>query len=176
MLTAHLLNAQESKKTRAELRKEKKEQREKETAVKKELMLSILESRQWVLEANVLQDRYGQSYIMDSNLNFVGVSGETGTIQLGVSDEMGLNGVGGITLDGSVKTYKLDPGKKPNSGITLELSISGAVMGHITVQFNISADGSASATVTSMDGGRLTYRGEIKPLSESSVYKGSSFN
>lgn len=171
-----VISAQNEGKSRAELRKEKKEQREKEMILNKEIAMFVLESRQWVLEADALQDRYGETFIIESNLNFVGVNKEEATVQLGVSDEMGLNGVGGITLDGKIGKYELNPGKKPNSGITLNLSVSGAVMGHVTINFSISADGNATATVNGMDGARLTYRGRIVPLAESTVYKGSSFN
>ncbi len=174
-IVATYSTAQE-KKSRAELRKEKKEQREKEMAVKKEQMIALLETRQWILEANTLQDRSGQSYIIESNLNFVGVVKEKATVQLGVSDQMGLNGVGGITLDGTISKYEMNPGKKANSGITLEINVSGAVMGFVTINFSIGADGGASATVTGMNGERLTYRGDIKSLAESTVFKGSSFN
>lgn len=152
--------------------KERKGYKEKVLIENRTRTLQILSSQAWVLEANTLQDRYGETYILNPSLNFVGVAGDKSTIQLGENGEIGLNGVGGITLDGNVQKYELTEGKKTNSPMSINLQVVGSSSGFVSILVNVSPDGSASATVTDVQGNRLTYRGQIKALGESTVYKG----
>ncbi len=154
-------------------RAERKEYRLKELTDQQEVTMAILDSREWVLEAFQIQDRYGESANVLPTLNFVGVAGDQSTVQLGSGGDIGWNGVGGITVEGSVRSYKLKEGKKKASGATLQLEVSGASSGHISLSIFVSADGSATATVSDNFGDRLTYRGRIVPLAQSTVYKGS---
>lgn len=152
--------------------KERKEYKQKILIDSKQKTLVALNSRAWVLEANTVQDHYGESYIIEPSLNFVGVAGENSTLQLGESGAIGINGVGGITLDGKVKKHDIDEGKKATSPMSVRLEVSGASSGFVSILVNVSPDGNASATVTDMYGNRLTYRGQIKALGESRVFKG----
>ena len=46
--------------------------------------MQLLTSRAWVLEAHQIQGKYGESAIIEPNLNFVGVAGETSTVPVGI--------------------------------------------------------------------------------------------
>ena len=153
-------------------KKERKEYRMKVRVEQQEKTMQILESRAWVLEAHTIQDRYGSSAPIIPSLNFVGVDGENSTVQLGSSGEIGWNGVGGITVEGTVRQYKLIEGKKAGSGANLRIEIMGVSAGHVSMIINVSADGAATAMLSDTYGEKLTYRGQIVPLSESRVYKG----
>jgi len=151
---------------------ERKEYKKQQRIEQQKWVMQLLTSRAWVLEAHQIQDRYGESAFIESNLNFIGVDGENSTVQLGSSGHIGWNGVGGITVEGNVTSYKLNEGKKPGTGANLMISVSGASSGHLSVSIQVSADGSAAATVSDNYGDRLTYRGNIVPLAESIAYKG----
>ncbi len=153
-------------------RQERKEYRERERIEQQKWIMQLLTSKAWVLEAHTLQDRYGESANIQPSLNFVGVAGENATAQLGSNGEIGWNGVGGITVEGSVRQYEMKEGNKPGSGAYLRIEISGASSGHISISIQVSADGTAAATLSDNFGDRLTYRGRIVPLAESTVYKG----
>ncbi len=155
-------------------RTERKELREKEAEANAAVMKEILESRNWVLEADRLRDRYGNSGFVDAGINFVSLSGDNAVIQLGVTDEMGLNGVGGITLEGKVSKYEVKQGRKASSGITMILSVSGSAVGHATINFSVNPNGNASATVSTVDGGRLTWEGKIVSSAGSRTFKGTT--
>ena len=107
--------------------------------------ISALNSRAWVLEAITVQDHYGESYIIEPSLNFVGVAGENSTLQLGESGAIGINGVGGITLDGKVKKHGIDEGKKATSPMSVRLEVSAASSGFVSILVNVSPDGNANA-------------------------------
>ena len=94
-------------------KQERKEYRQKIAKANQIQMMQLLTSNAWVLEAHQIQDRYGETAILEPTLNFVGVSGENSTVQLGSSGEIGRNGVGGITVEGKVHSYKLKEGNKP---------------------------------------------------------------
>ena len=153
-------------------RQERKEYKQKIAEVNQQHIMQLLTFRAWVLEANTIQDKYGESAIIEPTLNFVGVAGKDATAQLGSSGDIGWNGVGGITVEGSVRQYELKEGNKPGSGAYLRIEISGASSGHLSMSINISADGTATATLSDNFGDRLTYRGRIVALGESTVYKG----
>lgn len=153
-------------------KQERKEYRQKIAEANQQQIMQLLTSKAWVLEAHQIQDKYGESAIIEPNLNFVGVAGENATAQLGSSGEIGWNGVGGITVEGSVRQYKLKEGKKPGSGAFLQIEILGTSSGHLSMSIHISGDGTASATLSDNFGDRLTYTGRIVSPAESTVYKG----
>ena len=154
-------------------KKERKEYKMAAQIANQKKTVALLESRAWVLEAVQIQNKYGESANIQPTLNFVGVSGENATAQLGASDGIGWNGVGGITVEGKIRTYKLKEGK-PGSGVSLRIDIMGASSGSLNLSIQANPDGSATATVSDNTGGRITYRGTIVPLSESRVYKGQT--
>ena len=153
-------------------RQERKEYKQKVAEANQLQLMQVLTAKAWVLEAHTIQDRYGKSLPIEPTLNFVGVSGEYAAAQLGSSSEIGWNGVGGITVEGKVAQYKIEEGKKPGTGAYIRIEISGLSAGHLSMSINTMADGTASATVSDNYGERLTYRGRIVPLAESTVFKG----
>lgn len=153
-------------------RQERKEYKQKVAIANQQKIMQLLTSRAWVLESHQLQDKYGESVIIEPSLNFVGVAGENATAQLGSSGDIGWNGVGGITVEGNIRKYDLQEGKKPGSGAYIRMEIMGVSSGNLSISIQISADGTAAATVSDNTGDRLTYRGRIVALGESSVYKG----
>lgn len=152
---------------------EPKAYRQAELTKQQEETIAILESQKWVLEADRLQDRYGETYNIQSNINFIGVAEESATVQLGSSHHVGTNGVGGVTVDGRITKYDVKENKKANSGAVVILHVSGTA-GHANVMIHVSPNGMASATLSGIDGTRLTYHGDIVALEQSRVYKGTT--
>jgi hypothetical protein len=153
-------------------RKERKEYKKQQKLKEQKELMETLNSKEWVLEAYMLQNRYGESINIQPSLNFVALNGDEATVQLGSSHMIGPNGVGGITLEGQIRQYEMNENDKPGSGAYLQIGISGASSGHLSMSVHASADGSASATVRDNFGNRLTYRGSIVPTEESIAYKG----
>lgn len=154
-------------------KKEKKELKKKMLQEQKEALLNMLESKQWIIEAHTVFDRYNQSYQLNPTINFVGIKGKEATIQLGFDGLIGWNGVGGVTVDGEVTSYEINQGKG-NSGTTVNLRFKGRASSSANINITINASGQATARVNGDFGGRITFSGAIKSLDESSVYKGQS--
>jgi hypothetical protein len=162
--------AQEEKKLS---KKERKELKNQQLAEQKQAILTLLNAKAWVIEAHTVYDRYSQSYQLNPTINFVGVNGDEGALQLGFNGLIGWNGVGGVTVDGSVTKYEVKEGKD-NSAPTVNLRFQGRAVGSATISVTVNTSGQATARVNGDFGERITFSGMLKSLEESNVYKGQS--
>ena len=170
IITINTSVAQENKKLS---RKEKKELKKQKQAEQKKAILELLESKTWVIEAHTVFDRYNQSYQINPTINFVGINGEEGALQLGFDGLIGWNGVGGVTIDGSVTKYEIKEGKESGSP-SVNLRFQGRGVGSATINITVNSSGQANARVSGDFGDRITFSGMIKSIEESAVYKGQS--
>ncbi len=154
--------------TREERKQAKKERIEKQYKTTEH----ILENREFVLEANFLGNRYGQRIPVTSTLNFIMVDSTDAVIQIGSQSGVGYNGVGGITTEGQVTDFELNKNDKKNN-FSLSMNVM-TNLGIYDIFMNISADGHASARISGLRGGQLTYTGVIVPENQSYVYQGTS--
>lgn len=169
-VSSHIVLAQDSQKLSKKERKELKKQKQIE---QKKALLELVYSKEWVIEAHTVYDRYSQSYQINPNINFVGIKGDEGALQLGFDGLIGWNGVGGVTIDGTVTKYEVKEGKEGNSP-TVNIRFQGRGIGSASIIITMNTSGQANARVSGDFGDRITFAGIIKPLEESNVYKGQS--
>jgi hypothetical protein len=164
------LSKREQRKLEKELRNEQKAA---EAAEKAEVVRAMVEYQRFVLEANTLRDKRGNSVQVSSNINFISADSLTGVIQVGSNTYIGRNGVGGVTVEGSVSEYKYNRHEKSGSyNISYFLRTP---VGSYDVQISASPDGRSDATVRSTTwGDQLRYSGYLVPIGISRVYKGNS--
>jgi hypothetical protein len=163
--------------TKKEQRQLLKEERKREEAEMAKLMTiyidSIIAENAFVLEADMLFDRYGNSVPVPSNINFVMVDSLFGIFQLGNPFYIGRNGVGGATYEGSVNSYQKSKSEKHGTySINYTLTTS---WGSFDINVTITSSGRGDATVRGNFSGSVRYSGYVVGLRESKVYKGSSF-
>lgn len=169
-VTVHISQAQQNQKLS---KKEKKELKKQQQIAQNKAILEILYSKKWVIEAHTVFDRYSQSYQINPSINFVGVKDGEGALQLGFDGLIGWNGVGGVTVDGTVTKYEIKEGKE-KSNPTINLRFQGRGVGSATINVTVNSSGQATAKVNGDFGERITFSGIIKSLDESVVYKGQS--
>ena len=164
------LNRKEQRKLEKEL---KKEQKATEAAQKAEVVTAMVELQRFVLEANTLRDKRGNSIPVSSNINFISADSISGVIQVGSNTYIGQNGVGGITVSGSISEYRFTRHERSGSyNISYMLRTP---VGSYDVQMTARPDGYADATVRSTTwGDQLRYSGYLVPLGLSRVFKGMS--
>lgn len=146
-----------------------------ENAVSYEDAVQALNNRKFVLEADQVIFRNGQSAFVTSNTNFVWVNEEKGTVQVAFNTAYpGPNGIGGITVDGSVSDFKATTDKRGN--INCQFSIQGI---GISAQVFLSlTNGGNKASVDinpNFNGNTMTLSGKLLPLNQSSIYKGRAW-
>ena len=136
--------------------------------------VQALNDRAFTLEADKVIFKYGQTAYVTSNTNFVSVQDDKETVQVAFNIPIsGLNGLGGVTVDGQFSKYDLRTDKKGN--VMLSLSVMGS---GISARVDITLyAGSNEATVNilpNFSSNRLTLSGVILPLHKSRVFKGRS--
>ncbi|MCB0497926.1 MAG: DUF4251 domain-containing protein [Cyclobacteriaceae bacterium] len=169
-------NAQSFQEQRDAKKKEKAEKRavqQEEAKANNARLLELVKTKKFVLEANTLYSKSGSSYQLNSTTNFVGFDGENSTIQLAFDGLIGWNGIGGVTLDGTISKMEVKENKK-GLGFTINATVRQNVGGAVTMIFRVSSDGSARVDMNGSFGDRLSFQGYIVSLENSRVYKGTS--
>ena len=165
--------AQES---RAEKRADRKAQRDAERArLKAEDAMAALKAHQFVMEADQVMFRNGQTAFVNSNTNFVLVNQGRGTVQVAFNTVYpGPNGIGGVTVDGTVSDIQMTTDKRGN--VNCNFSIQG--IGISAQIFLTLTDGGNNATVTispNFNSNTMTLSGNLVPLEQSNIFKGRSW-
>lgn len=150
----------------------KKEKREAELEKKFQLTKQMLDDKDFVLETNFLQDRYGFRVPVVSMINFVSVDSTEAIIQIGSNSRIGPNGVGGVTAKGNITKWELTENDK-NKTFTLRINVMTPI-GIYDLFFDIGASGQSTALLTGLTSGQLTFDGNLVPQAKSSVFVGRS--
>lgn len=163
-----------SKKEKKQLEKElKKEQQAEEAAMKAQVVGLMVEYQRFVLEADKLRDKRGNSVQVPSSLNFLASDSINGVIQIGQNAYVGMNGVGGFTLEGPISNYKYTYSEK-NGVYNVSYNLQSSA-GTYDVRMTCYPNGRADATVSSSWPSKLNYSGFLVPPANSRVYKGTSY-
>jgi hypothetical protein len=144
-------------------RQERKEVRKAQLAANYSILDSLLSSRRFVLEADNLQNRYGDRAVVISNLNFIKVDRSIGVLQTGSNNGQGYNNMGGVTAEGTIDSWKIF--KDPRRMVyRVQFSLATNI-GHYDVIMVVSADNRAAATISGMWSDKLTWDGHLQNLS-----------
>ncbi len=144
---------QDKKAAREAKQKEKRAKLEKEF----EKTTELINNKSFVLEADWLSNQYGTRISVTPDLNFIRIDTTYAVLQIGSNYGVGYNGVGGITAEGRVTSWKVhENAKKMYYSIQANVMTS---LGVYDITMNVSADGQATATITGMRRGQLNYTG-----------------
>lgn len=135
---------------------------------------NAINEKDFILEADRVMFKRGTSAFVSTNTNFVAVQGDKAVVQVAFNIPVGgLNGLGGVTVDGNVSGYKQTTDKKGNIFVSMDVMGTG-----ISAQVNIRLDkGSNSATVDvspNFSSNHFSLSGSLIPISKANVFKGRS--
>jgi hypothetical protein len=153
-------------------RQERKEVKKAQMAVNFYILDSLLNSKSFVLEADYLQNGYGVRVPVLPTLNFIKVDQFNGILQTGSNLGMGYNGVGGVTAEGNIESWKIYKDVK-KLYYSLQFSLL-TNLGHYDISMTVNSDNKATATITGLGPGRLTWEGHLTTVNNSRVYKGQN--
>jgi hypothetical protein len=151
-------------------REEKKEAKREKELYSFQVVDSMLSNKRFILEADFLENKYGDRSPVMSNVNFILVDSLRAVLQTGSSSIYGSNGVGGATAEGTVSRLKITKNLK-NLSFTLWFTVTSQI-GIYDVAMTINADKQARATISGTTPGKLTYVGRVVDINNSSVFKG----
>jgi hypothetical protein len=164
-----------SKREQRQLLKEKMQQEAKQEAERyAKLVDHMVKSATFVLEADMLYDRYGNSNMVQYTINFISADSTSGVLQVGSNAYLGRNGLGGVTIDGSISSYDYTHNKK--KGTYNVNYVLRSPVGSYDINMTVQSSGRADARVSgNFSSGSLRYAGRLVHPAESRVFKGSSF-
>ncbi|MEE9463674.1 MAG: DUF4251 domain-containing protein [Bacteroidales bacterium] len=162
--------------SKQEIKKLQKEQKKAEKAAEEERMAEVtrfmVHQQQFVLEADYLSDKYGQRVPVTPTINFVLVDSVAGTVQFGSAQDIGYNGVGGVTVDGRITKYEYSVVGKKEDSYSIRLILMSSI-GTYDITLMVNSQGYADASIRGNWSGQLNYHGKLVPLTLSRVYKGT---
>mgnify|MGYP000113404995 CR=1 FL=1 len=175
---------QAKKEAKMEARAQAKAQREAErdardAMIKTEEMQAFLTAKKsinqmdFVLEGSQIQLRSGANFFVNTNTNFIMVQGNQATIQVASLQGAGANGLGGITVEGTVSNLKYSVSN--NGNVNLSMMVQGT---KISASINLTlthGTNSAYATIQpNFNSQRLTMTGILVPYSQSKIFMGTT--
>lgn len=151
----------------------KKEQRALEREISHTSALALLNSREFVMEANKLSMPDGSNVSVFSDVNYLMMKGNKAVVQVNPGISGGPNGMGGITLEGQVLDLSQTTDKRGN--VTLKYTVM-STGGSAEVELLLLNGGDkANATITpKMHSSRVIMFGRILATENSRVFKGFS--
>lgn len=167
-LISYTINSQDIKLTR----QEQKEARRIEKYANFTALDSLLESKNFVLKADFLENQYGQRIPVSSLLNFIRVESPNVVLQTGSNNNLGYNGVGGVTAEGKLEQLKIHKDFK-NLSFSLQFNVLTNI-GAYDISMTINSDNIVRATISGVNRGKLIYDGKLESFNNSIVYKGQT--
>jgi len=161
-----------TKKERKKLEKEKvRNEKAAREAAQKENIAKLLEKKFFVFKASRLYGPQGQSYSVSPSTNFFAVIDSIVIIQLAAEPLIGLNGVGGITLEGTTYRYTFDKNEDSNRPMVVKSRVK-RVKGSPYFTITVMDNGQADLNLVLSQGGTIRMSGEIFDPQEAGVFKG----
>lgn len=136
--------------------------------------VEAINNREFVLEADRIIFKYGNSTYVNANTNFISMNGEKATIQMAFnSPYAGPNGIGGITVDGLASNIKTETDKKGT--IKFSMSVQGTgVSATVTIQMYKGSNQCTAIISPNFNSNNITFSGNLYPKEDSNVFKGQS--
>ena len=135
---------------------------------------AALRNQDFVLEADNVQFRNGNTVFVNSSTNFISVKGNRAVVQISPSSfASGPNGLGGVTVDGIISGQEIRTDSKGR--ITYSMNVMGIGINAQVEIYMFPDSNSATATVyPNFNSNTVWLNGTIVPYENSSVIEGSS--
>ena len=136
--------------------------------------MAAVRNQDFVLEANQVTFRNGMTTFVNSTTNFISVKGDRAVVQISPSNyASGPNGLGGVTVDGSITGQKIMVGHKGD--VTYSFNVMGIGINAQVEIYMYPGSNSASATIyPNFNSNTVWLQGDVVPYENSNVIQGSS--
>lgn len=134
--------------------------------------LAAINDTAFTLEADKVVFKYGQIAYVNSNTNFVSVNKNDAVVQVAFNVPFfGPNGIGGVTVQGSVSGYKVSSDKKGTT--TVRMNVMGVgISAQIWITMYKGTHEASVDILPNFNSRRITLNGVLLPLDKSNVYQG----
>lgn len=133
-----------------------------------------VQNRDFVLEADQVTFKNGNTVFVNSTTTFISVKGNRAVVQISPSNfASGPNGVGGVTVDGSISGMQRMVDKKGRT--TISFNVMGIGINAQIEIYMVPGTNRASATIyPNFNSNTVWVEGDIVPYSSSNVFEGNS--
>lgn len=130
--------------------------------------------KSFTMEADQVIFKRGETAFVASNTNFVSIDGDRAVVQTAFNIPVsGLNGLGGVTVEGSFSNYDLRKDKKGNLFLSLNVMGTG-ISARVDITLYNGSNQAIVNIVPNFHSNNITLKGIILPLDKSRVFKGST--
>ena len=135
---------------------------------------AAVRNQDFVLEANQVTFKNGATVFVNSNTPFISVKGNRAVVQISPSNfAAGPNGVGGVTVDGTISGMERMVNKKGN--VTISFNVMGIGINAQIEIYMTPGTNSASATIyPNFNSNTVWLQGNIVPYENSDIFEGNS--
>ena len=135
---------------------------------------AAVRNQDFVLEADQVTFKNGATVFVNSNTTFISVKGNRAVVQISPSNfSSGPNGVGGVTVDGTVSGMERMVDKKGN--VTVSFNVMGIGINAQIEIYMTPGTNRASATIyPNFNSNTVWLQGDIVPYENSDIFEGSS--
>ena len=135
---------------------------------------AAVQNRDFVLEADQVTFKNGNTVFVNSSTTFISVKGNRAVVQISPSNfASGPNGVGGVTVDGSISGMQRMVDKRGNT--TISFNVMGIGINAQIEIYMTKGTNRASATIyPNFNSNTVWIEGEIVPYANSDVFEGMS--
>ena len=135
---------------------------------------AAVQNRDFVLEADQVTFKNGYTAFVNSSTTFISVKGNRAVVQISPSNfASGPNGVGGVTVDGSISGMQRMVDKKGRT--TISFNVMGIGINAQIEIYMVPGTNRASATIyPNFNSNTVWIEGDIVPYSSSNVFEGNS--
>lgn len=135
---------------------------------------AALTNRDFVLEAESVTFKNGETAFVNSTTNFISLKGNKAVVQISPSNfASGPNGVGGVTVEGTVSGLEVRTDKRGHT--TLSMNVTGIGINAQVEVYMYPGSNSATATVyPNFNSNTIWLQGTLVPYENSNVFEGSS--
>ncbi len=136
--------------------------------------LRAMANQFFVLEADRVVLRNMQTVYVSPGINFVSVKNDKAVVQISFdASEPGLNGVGGITVEGTVSSYKMKQDKKGYTYLNFDV-LGASISAKIDIYLMPESNRASVTVYPNLNSNKVTLTGVLKPAEKSNVFKGNS--
>lgn len=135
---------------------------------------TAIDNKSFVVEADALTFRGGTRVYVNSTTNFISVNGDRGVVQISPSNFVsGPNGVGGITVDGTISGYEVNIDKKGVVHITMNISGVG-INARVDISLYPGSNDAYAVVSPNFNSQNIRIEGKLVPYGLSRTFEGMS--
>ncbi|WP_300728037.1 DUF4251 domain-containing protein [uncultured Bacteroides sp.] len=136
--------------------------------------VKAIENKCFTLEADQVIFKRGRNAYVNSNTNFIMVKDDNAVVQVSFNIPVsGPNGLGGITVEGNITSYKVKKDKKGN--LTLSMNVQGVgISANVSIRMPKGNNQANVDILPNFHSNRLSLRGIVLPSENSRIFKGRS--